>query len=126
MFFILLDPIKQEFKISKSIIKLHVSKINGEKIYDCLIHSVSFAMSTSKLQVLLCSIATVATTAVAFATFAPLAVAVGAVGTAISARKVRPRMPDFIDKALNLVMVENLKNMGWLIENATEFLFSAN
>jgi len=126
-FIIILDLVNQDYYKSKSTIILHVSTMqNAGVIYDCFIHSVCFELTISTMQVLLFTIATFAATAMLFSIggkhSGPMAVTMLGGGAALSALSVRPRMPDFVENALNLLMVESLKANGMLIEIATQYI----
>jgi hypothetical protein len=128
-FIIILDSVNYDYYKSKStIILVQVSTVEsvGMKIYDCFIHSVCFELSTSKASLLLYTIATVAATALAFsnsgAHSGTLAIAVLSTGAAYTALNVRPHMPDRVEEALNLLMVESLKSKGMLIDVGTKYV----
>mmetsp|Transcript_6278 Transcript_6278/g.8763 ORF Transcript_6278/g.8763 Transcript_6278/m.8763 type:complete len:241 (-) Transcript_6278:60-782(-) len=128
-FITILASANQDYYKSKSTIILHVSTMHntGVKIYDCFIHSVFFELTTSTMQVLLFTIATVAITAVVVLTVGgkhsgTLAASMLGTGVAYAALNVRAHMPDFVDDALNLLMVESLKAKGLLIEIGNEYV----
>jgi hypothetical protein len=127
-FIIILDSVNQDYYKSKSTIVLHVStkQTNGVKVYDCLIHSVCFALKTSVMQVLLYTIATVFVSAVVATSSSQysgrVAASICGAGFAYSALNVRPHMPDFVENALNLLMVETLKTQGLLMESGTKYM----
>ena len=126
-FIVILTSVDRDFFKSKSTIILHVSTSQSArvKVYDCFIHSVCFELTTSALQIILYTAATVAvTTMVAASTkndqHSTLLAAI--ILATYSAINVRPHMPDFVENALNLLMVHNLKAQGLLIEIGTTYV----
>ena len=99
---------------------------NAEKVYDCFIHSVSFKLSVSRAQVAIMSVATVICMGIAAAlgAGAALPLFIGSARMILTAQRVRPQMPDCVDHAMNMIVVDIMKRGGWLIEKGTEYVLN--
>eukprot|EP01032_Pedospumella_encystans_P009181 gene9181-10835_t len=128
-FIVVVDLVNQDNHKSKAAMILHVATMgttNAEKVYDCFVHSVSFKLSVSRAQVVIMSVASVTGMGIAAAvgTGAAFPLFVGSAGMILSAQKVHPQMPDSVDHAMNMIMVDNMKCGGWLIEKGTKYVLN--
>lgn len=125
-FIIVEDLVNQDYHKSKAAMILHVATkgtTNADKAYDCFIHNVSFKLSVSRAQVAIVSVATVTCVgiAVAVGAGAALPLFIGSAGMILSAQRVRPQMPYYVDHAMNMIMVDWLRRGGCLMEKGTEY-----
>lgn len=116
----------EDYHKSKATVILHVSTggiTNGPKIYDVFMHSVNFELSVSKAQVVIYSSVSAASAGIALSMGigAPFALFVGGIGVIFGALQLRPHMPEFVEHAINMLMVETLKTSGWLIEDGIRY-----
>ena len=119
-FIIVVELVNQDNHKSKAAIILHATKgtTNADKVYDCFIHNVSFKLSVSRAQVAIMSAATVTCVGIAAAVGAGAALPlfIGSAGMILTAQRVRPQMPDFVEHAINMIMVDIMKRGGWPIQ----------
>lgn len=120
-FIIVEDLVNQDYHKSKAAMILHVAtkgETNAEKVYDCFMHCVSFKLSVSRAQVAIMSVATVTCMGIAAAVGAGAAfpLFIGSAGMILTAQRVRPQMPDFVEHAINMIMVDIMKRGGWPIQ----------
>lgn len=120
-FISIVDSVNRDYFKSKSTIILHISRTANPpdkgKIYDCFIHSVCFELAVSTTQAILYLVPSVVAAGMFLMSGRPqysLAVAGGV--AFYSAVQMRPKMPDFVEEALNLLMVDKLRAQGFLIE----------
>jgi len=119
-FIIVIDAVNKDYYKSKSTVILHVSTNStsgAQKVYDCFMHSVSFELNVSTLQMSLYGVATGTSLAILSSLGAAAPVMFFFAGTG-----VRPRMPEFVERALSLLMVQTLKANGWLIDTGTKYV----
>eukprot|EP01032_Pedospumella_encystans_P016216 gene16216-18509_t len=126
-FIIVVDLVNHDNHKSKAAMILHVATkgtTNAEKVYDCFIHSVSFKLSVSRAQVAIMSVATLTGMGIAAAlgAGAALPLFIGSAGMILSAQRVHPLTPDYVDHAMNMIMVDILRRGGWLITQGTKYV----
>jgi len=126
-FIIVLDSVNQDYHKSKTTVILRVATkgvSSTEKVYDVFVHSVSFQLHVSTAQVAIMSASTMAGAGIAasMGVGVGLPLFIGGAGFMYGALRVRSQMPDYVDHAINMLMVDTLKSSGWLIEQGTEYV----
>jgi len=107
---------KNNFK-RKSVIILRVAQAEGVhgKLYDCCIHTVSFELTVSLCQFLVNSTVTVAVSSLLLALdLIPMAISTLGTGVAYTMLNTKPHMPEFVEHALNALLVDGLREKGYL------------
>lgn len=126
-FIFVVDSVNTDNHKSKTTVILRVATkgvSSTEKVYDVFVHSVSFQQHVSTAQVAIMSASTVAVVGIAgsMGVGVGLPLFIGGAGCMYGALQVRPQMPDYIDHAINMLMIDSLKSSGWLIEQGTEYV----